>query len=258
MTHEEEQLKKIVDIKKMLDDGISKAEFLKSFENVIKVFLDAKKNLTDEHSVAVQSLIKLADKIADSNASDFSTFKKELSNVISKALKEQEDGMNFIRDKVRNLKDGHTPTHEEMMAEMPDTKKMIEEVLAKVPKKDTAEQIVEKINEADGTIERGRIEGLEDEIKSLRKEIATKSSGGVRRVYQPYLDDFSALTDGVTKTFYLSREPLKTNTVQIFCTDFPLILRPTTDFTIAGKTLLLTSAVPAPSTGATLIAHYHA
>src|SRR3990167_7322672 len=102
------------------------------------------------------------------------------------------------------------------------------------------------------------IEGFKNEIKKLEKTISSKTSGGVRRVYQPYVDDFTSLTDGSTKIFYLSREPLRTNTIQIFGTDFPTILRPTTDFTIVGKKLTLTSAVPAPNTGATLLAHYFA
>lgn len=102
------------------------------------------------------------------------------------------------------------------------------------------------------------VEEFKGEIKRLEKTISTKTSGGVRRVYQPYVDDFSAQTNGTTKTFYLSREPLKSNTVLVWGTDFPVILRPTTDFTIAGKTLTLTSAVAAPSTGATLLVQYHA
>ena len=127
-------------------------------------------------------------------------------------------------------------------------KAKVEELNTKIADVPTTEQIIDK----------ERISGLEDEIKSLRKEIAMKASGGVRRVYQPYVDDFSAQTNGSLKVFVLSREPLRTNTVMVFGTDFPVILRYNTDFTIVGKTLTLTSAVPAPSQGATMIAHYQA
>lgn len=139
-----------------------------------------------------------------------------------------------------------------------DREAIIEDALTRVPvpEKETAEQVIEKINTSNEQIDKERISGLEDEIKALRKEIATKASAGARRVYQPYVDDFSAQTNGVLKTFVLSREPLRTNTIQVFGTDFPTILRPTTDFTVSGKTLTLTSAVPAPNTGATLLIHY--
>lgn len=124
---------------------------------------------------------------------------------------------------------------------------------------DTSTEIRDKLEtlEGDERLDKAAIKGLEEEITKLRKELSSsRASGGVRRVYQPYLDDFSAQTDGTTKTFYLSREPLKTNTVMVWGSDFPIILRPTTDFTIAGKTLTLTSAVPAPNTGATLLVRY--
>lgn len=120
-----------------------------------------------------------------------------------------------------------------------------------------AEDIVDKINASEKLIDKERIKGLEDEIKNLRKEISTKSAGGSpRRIYQPYVDDFSGDTNGSTKIFYLSREPLKAETVLVWGSDFPIILRPTTDFTIAGKKLTLTSAVPSPSLGATLLVRY--
>ena len=127
-------------------------------------------------------------------------------------------------------------------------------------------RVDDKISESIKPV-KGEISQLQEELKQaelrlseeLKKASSTRAvGGGSRRVYQPYLDDFSAQTDGVTKTFYLSREPLKTNTILVWGTDFPIILRPTTDFTVAGKTLTLTSAVPAPSQGATLLIQYHA
>lgn len=102
------------------------------------------------------------------------------------------------------------------------------------------------------------IKKLEKEVKQLKKEISAKSSGGVRRVFQPYRDNFTSQTNGTTKTFYLSREPLKTATIMVFGTDFPIILDPDVDFTVSGKTLTLTDAVPAPSSGSSLVVIYHA
>src|SRR3990167_8242712 len=111
--------------------------------------------------------------------------------------------------------------------------------------------------EGDERLDKKAIKGLEDEIKQLRKEIGTKSSGGVRRVYQPKLDRFKDNCNGSNKTFYLSREPLATDTIEVSGTDFPIILDPTVDFTVSGKTLTLASATPAPNSGATLICKYY-
>lgn len=103
------------------------------------------------------------------------------------------------------------------------------------------------------------LEEVEERLKGeIVKTTATPRSIGSRRVYQPHIDRFTAETDGVTKTFYLKREPLRTDTIEVSGTDFPIILDPTVDFTVAGKAVTLTDRVPAPSQGATLIIKYYA
>lgn len=118
---------------------------------------------------------------------------------------------------------------------------------------DTPEQIIEKINESGGKIKREKVEGLDDELTAIRN---LPRGGGARRVFQPKRDDLSSLCDGANKTFYLSKAPMDEGTVMVYGTDFPVILRPTIDFTIANKVLTLTDSVPAPSQGATLVCTY--
>src|SRR3990167_6554202 len=139
----------------------------------------------------------------------------------------------------------------------------IKEVESKiVPVKEVSgEKIVDKINELpiepEFQIEKEHIKGLEDELKAIRS--GPRGGGGASRgVFQPKLDRFKDDCNGSNKTFYLSREPLATDTIEVSGTDFPIILDPTVDFTVSGKTLTLTSAVPAPSLGATLICKYYA
>ena len=128
-----------------------------------------------------------------------------------------------------------------------------------VPFKLSAEEVRDKLEflKDDDRLDKSAIKGLEDEIKQLRKEISSRPSGGggSRRVFQPYRDNFTTQTDGSTKTFYLNRAPLS-DVVFVFGTDFPRIYNPTTDFTVANKVLTLTAAVPAPTSGATLIVEY--
>lgn len=137
----------------------------------------------------------------------------------------------------------------------------IESKIPTLPEELKAEAIRDKIEslKGDERLDKSAIKGLEDEIAELRKEMSTRlGGGGSRRVYQPYVQRFTHLTDGVTKTFYLTREPLKTDTIEVSGTDFPIILDPTVDFTVAGKAITLTDSVPAPSEGATLIIKYYA
>lgn len=167
-------------------------------------------------------------------------------------LKGFKSDLDSIRASIPEMPESFDPT---------DVLNRISEVESKIPKIEElgGDKIIEKINSSEEQIDKERIKGLEDEIKSLRKDIlASRPLGGVRRVFQPHRDDFSSLTDGSTKTFKLSKEPLDVNTILVFGSDFPIILRPDVDFTVTAKTLTLTSAVQAPSQGATLLIQYYA
>jgi len=77
-------------------------------------------------------------------------------------------------------------------------------------------------------------------------EKRTIHRGGGSAVFS---SDLSASTDGATKTFTV---PAHTRALLLIGSDFPIIYRPTVDFTTSGTTLTLTDAVPAPTDGATL------
>ena len=71
-------------------------------------------------------------------------------------------------------------------------------------------------------------------------------------------DDLSSQCDGSTTTFTLTATP-KADTVQLMSTQFPIIYRPTIDFTVdvsANTVSLVTSEVSAPKEFQTLVALY--
>lgn len=281
-----DKLKKLESLLKLVDESLTRAEFVKAFEEVIKLTkkieegliskIDTKLSSADTElskQVSILSSLKEDFKQAvqetrDSNETTFANVKKRTIEAIDNLFVKMR-----LNDKFNEMMLGHTRMMSAMDKKMNEVKdgldgvsadeiKIVQEILSKIPpqKEETSIETRDKLEtlKDNERLDKSAIKGLEDEIKNLRKEIAAKSGGGVRRVFQPYVDDFSALTNGSTKIFYLSREPLRTDTVQIFGTDFPSILRPVTDFTISGKTLTLTSAVPSPSQGATLLAHYFA
>lgn len=222
----------------------------KDMEDLIVLIFDAIKKVKnelfttlDENSTEVQKKL-----------TELTTLEQKLKNLLT----ENKESVVEMKEMVESLKT-------EVMSVMPSLNTLtarhneVEFELAQVNTK-----VGEGKSELDVEIKKlqEELKGMgtkfDNDIKEARKESASRSTGGVRRVFQPYRDDFSGETNGTKKTFYLSREPLKTDTVQIFGTDFPLILRPEIDFTVTGKKLTLTDAVPSPSSGATLIAHYHA
>ena len=225
----------------------TRADFLAAFKEVIKLTTEIEKKLISK----IDNKLSEADIEIKNAKSAVQQAKQDLQQIVKETRDANTTTLAQLRTRALESIDSlftKMRLNDRFNTLLGQYKAKVEELNTKIADVPTTEQIIDK----------ERISGLEDEIKSLRKEIAMKASGGVRRVYQPYVDDFSAQTNGSLKVFVLSREPLRTNTVMVFGTDFPVILRYNTDFTIVGKTLTLTSAVPAPSQGATMIAHYQA
>jgi len=108
----------------------------------------------------------------------------------------------------------------------------------------------------DERLDMSAIRGLEPALKELKSSGKGREGYGGTPFYKMVVDDLTDDVDGATKVFTLSKQPKKFNTMLVWGSDFPVILRPTTDFTVAGKTLTLTAEVDTPSNGATLIVQY--
>ena len=196
---------------------------------------------------------------------------EHLTNLIKPLIPEVKDGYTPIKGKdYFDGKDGYTPLkdidyrdgEDGISPSVEDIAQATSEKLTPLlPKK---EEIVEEVLKSDKLKELDKsdvIQKITDSIKEIQERFTSISSSGgfgSRRVYVPMRDNFTSLTDGATRIFYLSKAPLKSDTIQVFGTDFPIILDPATDFTVVGKTLTLSSSFPAPSAGSTLIIYYHA
>lgn len=132
----------------------------------------------------------------------------------------------------------------------------ITEVIYRDGSPDTPEQIAEKINSLQEKIDVKSIKGLVQLIQNLKRAIQEKKHGGdiggggdSVRYY-----DLSSLLDGSTKTFTV---PVHlTGKSLLFGTQFPIIYRPTVDFTETRTTITLTDAVGAPQANQSLILYY--
>lgn len=90
-------------------------------------------------------------------------------------------------------------------------------------------------------------------IKNLPTALYGKKRLGRGTGSPVFTSDLSSQCDGANKTFTI---PTNTRVLLLIGTDFPILYRPTTDYTVSGTTLTLTSAVNAPSSGATLSVLY--
>jgi len=234
----------------MDEDALTKEEFIKNFKTVIdavikardmqfKIINDAVSRLEDKYNNNTKSL-------EDNNTKTLEQIKNDTLNKLDKALKEQQNGMNFIYDKVSKLRSGKDA----------DEDKIIKKILKQIPTPKDGKDAVVDYNEIIDSI----TGPIEDKLKDIESQIGKTKRGRVmtpRYVHTPMVDDFSGSTDGATKEFTLSKAPKSTTTMKVWGSDFPHILRPTTDFTVAGKVLTLTSEVDAPSSGATLICEFY-
>ena len=126
-----------------------------------------------------------------------------------------------------------------------------------------ADTLTKDFNEREKTL----IEYLRKEMARIAQAMQRPMGGGLNR--QSVLDlisgnaggnfireDLSAQCNGSLKVFVLANSYVA-GSVQIMSTQFPIIYRPTTDFTeSADKEITMTSEVGAPQTGQTLVAIY--
>lgn len=158
---------------------ITKGEFEKSFK-ILLDFVKGTREITEKQlNEALNKIEKAVEKIKNSNDTQFLNIEKGVANTLNKALKEQADALNFIRDKVRKIKegidgkDGKTPTKQELidliLPLIPEPIKSIEE---------TAEQTRDKLEtlKDDERLSKTAIKGIE-EIENKIKEIEIRPSG---------------------------------------------------------------------------------
>lgn len=181
-------------------------------------------------------------------------------------------------------KDGQTPVVDHAAI----VKKVYGQIVIPTPKpgKDAdpakvVDLVIEKIKQ-DKLLKPEHIDGLPRELTSYRAQLAGKHYGentmvrgggdtiaagtgvsitvsnGVKTISAsagnaPVTVDLSAQCDGVNKVFTI---PAFTSILHLLGTDFPIIYKPTTDFTAVGTALTIAAGVNAPSLGATLLLTY--
>lgn len=100
------------------------------------------------------------------------------------------------------------------------------------------------------------MEELKKDLEPKLAEIDRKASRVMTpaKAYRIRVADCSSQCDGANKSFNVGGTHF--GIVSVSGTDFPVILRPVVDYTETATGFTLTDAVPAPSSGATLVAQF--
>ena len=142
----------------------------------------------------------------------------------------------------------------EMLAGIAPKKKDLKEMTEKLVKKykleiPTFDEIARGIESQPEKKKLDYYKGLKNQPDPLSKDDVNRIAGGIMRGGGDRVRVHSLSGDGSSKTFTV---PTHKRALMVVGTDFPIIYKPTTDFTTSGTTLTLTSEVDAPTNGATL------
>jgi hypothetical protein len=130
-----------------------------------------------------------------------------------------------------------------------DEEKIIGQIEKDLPKLGTAMRDALELLQGDERLDQSAIKGLKEVMKDVKTAGQVFMRGG-SAVNTVQFTDLSSSLDGSTKTFTVPRRRY----IALFGTQFPIIYRPTTDYTGDGTAqLTLTSEVSAPEAGQSLI-----
>lgn len=265
----ERKTEKLAQLLKMLDESLTREEFVASFENVVKLVIESERKLSEridrKTSEAKEALGEIQDthkeimkRIEEENSSSFSNMKRwameQVTNLFTK---------NRIAERMEAI-DKKLGQVDERLEEMKDIKAPVPGVDFRLPEDgkdgspDTPEKVRDKLENLEGEerLDVSAIKGLQEEIKKLKSIVSE-----ARPIFGPgktkiIVLDLSDQLDGSTKTF-----PIGTHfgIVGVWSSSSPFAWRPTIDYTEVGKTIVFDAAIDASvslAPGQTLIVQY--
>lgn len=237
------KLKRLENLLKTIDDTVTKEEFINAVELIAAAVKDIKDTNTREFSLIYKYIQQTLEKLHGDTSTTLTDLKK------------QTDGL-FVSDKLKGM-EGTLRT-------------MIDEELTKMHDKMTAHMSTVKsgytprknVDYFDGKPGM-TIMPTDEQLTALMIPLLPKVQDIIDKIpkvqtpaksYQIHTKDVSAQCSGSNKTFSVGGSHM--GIMGVYGTDFPVHFRPIIDYVETRTGILLTSAVPVPSLGATLIIQY--
>jgi len=240
---DKDKLQKLKEMMNLLNEGLTKSEFVKSFEAAMKHILALEKKVIEKNNKELESLKESFNKFQTSKGADFDEVKLGAKNFTDKLFKEQADNLNFLRDKARNVKNGKNGTDGKDGSDGKNGKD------GKDGSPDTAGELADKLEMLEGKdrLDVSAIKGLEEFVKDITPVGRTPFGGSV---VHKFIDDEtpSGTQDGSNKAFLLSKAPIGLKLYRGGARQ-----RITEDYTLSGKTVTF---LVAPVVGEILLADY--
>ena len=241
MTPPETQLKKLADIVKMMDEQVSKADFIKSFEAVLRMVTELKNATAREMTVMHKKMTEITDKM-QSEKMMIDYCMKEMDKTMKghvKMMKEQENTLNFVRDSMRGIKNGKDA----------DETKIVNDVLAKIPKHEemSAEMMRDMLENMNDKLSIQAIDGLSQLLERIEVKATGRVTGGLISKRIRFIDDETptGTVNGSNKEFTLVSKSPETGSLKVYVNGQRQ--RVTTDYTLSNKTITFIIAPPTDS-----------
>ncbi len=246
----QDKLDKLKNLLEIVDESLTKEEFVKSFEVVVNVIVKLGEDLKVENKGNIKSLTSLFEDLKTNKTTGLDKVKEDLLKKVDKALDEQTNSLNFIRDKVRKIKDGGKGERGDK-GDKGEGIKGDKGDVGKQGSPDTSEQIVSKVNTSKTKIKKEQIEGIDEVIDNMKAEVGSARGFAARASNATKFHPLTA--DGSTKIFAVP----KSVAAILHCSDFPSVFYENSGFTInATRTQITITTDNAPSDGAQLIYQY--
>ena len=247
MSIDKTKIEKLKQLISLIDERVTRKEITAIVKQMKEFLVTLKGKNQTEFKNLNQSITDLSEKLKGDNTENLSSLKEELMAVLNKAIKDQEDGMNWVRDKVRGIQSGKDGKNGKDGSDGIDGKDGVD------GSPDTPIQIAEKLEilKGDNRLKLEAIKDLKEKLEALEKRPIGRG-GGARKVTYIKRENLSSQVNGTLKTFTLPKDTIEV--IAVFGTQFPVNFNPGTDWTFSGRTLTLTSEVGAPKTGQTLYA----
>lgn len=253
-----DKLAKLQEIMRLVNEGITRDDFLTAFKEVLRLVNDIKGSNEQEWSAIHDAMKKIPDRM--------------MSEMMLSMTKTEKKMVKDCMDKCETMCAEMEQKHKEEMGKMDlevrmikaDREAIIEDTLAKIPEEveETPQQVRNKLETLKGK-ERLPIDAIDglteklEEVSKIKGQVQFvpngSSGGGIVKAY-----DLTSQLNGVLKTFSL---PAFWRVISVHSSSVPNAFRPTTDFTTdaSAMTITFTDEINASSTlntGQTLLVVY--
>ena len=243
-TPQEAKLEKLKTLLEISNDGLTRSEFVENFKLVITQILGIEKKVLERINQTIDDLKSHQDRQNLAIEGDLRGLTAKFEQSINKALKEQENSLNFIKDKMRRIESGKDGLDgKDGKDAIIDEPKIIQAVMDKIKIPELPE------------LEVADIKGLKETLERLETQRRLGGGGGFSKIAMEskFIDDEtpSGTVNGITTAFTITNAPNPSGSLKVYVNG--MRIRITEDYTFSGKTITFLTA---PPTGSILLVDY--